>query len=74
MESNQGRIWELRIASLLIAVVIALMGFSGALATKEQAAAAPAAEPATYTYHDPSLVGLSVTADAEADGNVQIYY
>lgn len=73
MESNQGRIWELRIASLLIAVVIALMGFSGALATKEQAAA-PAAEPAAYTYHDPSLVGLSVTADAEADGNVQIYY
>ncbi len=74
MKSNQGRIWELRLASLVIAAVIALMGFSGALATKDQDAAAAEAEPATYDYHDPSLVGLSVTADAEADGTVQIYY
>ena len=74
MESKQHWKQELRGVSVVIAIVIALMGFSAALATKEQPAAAPAEAPAAAAaYQDPSLVGLSITGGAEPDGNVPMY-
>jgi hypothetical protein len=78
MESKLNRNWELRAVSVFLAVIIALMGFSAALATKPQPEGAPATETSvTSAYQDPSLAGLVVApgdADAPADGNVQIYY
>jgi hypothetical protein len=78
MEPNQNRSWELRAVSVFLAVIIALMGFSAALATKPQAEGTPATEmPDTSAYQDASLAGLAVVpsdGDAPADGNVQIYY
>ena len=69
MEAKQERKWELRSVSFFIAVIVALMGFSAALATKEAAeehGATPAAEPELSAHRDPSLAGLSVSADAES--------
>ena len=73
---DQQREWkrDLRGVSLLAAVIIALMGFSAALATREEAGATPAAEPESAAYRDPSLAGLSVADDAEADGSVDMQY
>jgi hypothetical protein len=73
---DQQREWkrDLRGVSVLVAVVIALMGFSAALATREEAGATPAAEPELAAYRDPSLAGLSVADDAEADGTVDMQY
>jgi hypothetical protein len=73
METKQERIRELRGISVLIAVVLALMGFSAALATKPQSEAAATETPAAPAYQDPSLSGLSVGDDAEADGTVQMF-
>jgi hypothetical protein len=70
MEPKQQWKRELRGASLVVAVVIALMGFSAALATrgKPQAEAQPAEAPyAASAYEDPSLAGLRVGEDAEVD-------
>jgi hypothetical protein len=76
METKQERSLELRGISVLIAVVVALMGFSAALATKPQSEAA-ASEVSTAStasaYQDPSLYGLSVGDDAEADGTVEMF-
>jgi hypothetical protein len=73
MEPKQERKLELRSMSFFIAVVVALMGFSAALATKEQATVTPAAERSTPAYQDPSLAGLSVADDAEADDTVEFF-
>ena len=74
METKRERNLELRGISVLIAVVVALMGFSAALATKPQAEAAAATESsAASAYQDPSLSGLSVGDDAEADGTVEMF-
>jgi hypothetical protein len=79
METKQERSLELRGISVLIAVVVALMGFSAALATKPQseAAASEASTASTAStasaYQDPSLYGLSVGDDAEADGTVEMF-
>lgn len=70
MEPKQQWKQELRGASLVVAVVIALMGFSAALATKGKPApdAKPAEAPyAASGYQDPSLAGLRVGEDAEVD-------
>lgn len=74
METKQERKWELRGVSLFIALIVALMGFSAALATREEAGVTPAAEHEASAYRDPSLSGLSVADDAEADGTVEIFY
>ena len=74
MEPKQERKWELRAVSVVLAVIIALMGFSAALATKPQSDAPAATETsAASTYQDPSLSGLGVADDAEADGTVLIF-
>jgi len=77
MEPNQNRSWELRAVSVFLAVIIALMGFSAALATKPQSDGAATSETsaasATSAYQDPSLSGLDVGDDAEADGTVQMF-
>ena len=73
METKQERNWELRGVSLFIALIVALMGFSVALATREEASATPAAEDEVPAYRDPSLAGLSVADDAEADGTVELF-
>jgi len=73
MEANKARKLELRGVSFVIAVIVALMGFSAALATKEVASVAPTAEHQVPDYWDPSLAGLSVADDAEPDGNVPMY-
>jgi hypothetical protein len=67
METKQERKWELRIVSLFLAVIVALMGFSAAVATKEEPQAEPVAQEAAPSYQDPSLAGLSVDSQAEAD-------
>lgn len=73
METKQERNWELRGVSLFIALIVALMGFSAALATREEAGVTPAAEHEVPAYRDPSLSGLSVADDAEADGTVEMF-
>jgi hypothetical protein len=75
MESKEERKLELRGVSIVVAVVIALMGFSVALGTKPAPEALAAEAPAAQAEHrDPSLAGLSVGADAEPGGDVQMYY
>jgi hypothetical protein len=74
MEPKQEWKQELRGASIVVAVVVALMGFSAALATKgrpqpESAAATSVAS----TYEDPSLAGLRVADDAEVDTTVEFH-
>ena len=76
MDQQQEWKRDLRGVSLLVAVIIALMGFSAALATretKEEASVTPAAEHEVSSYRDPSLSGLSVADDAEADGTVELF-
>jgi hypothetical protein len=74
METKQERKVELRGISVLIAVVVALMGFSAALATKPQSDdGAATGTSVTSDYQDPSLFGLSVPDDAEADGTVEMF-
>jgi hypothetical protein len=73
MEPKQQRSLELRTVSLLAAVIVVLMGFSAALATKDEAAAAPLPQQAAPAYQDPSLAGLSVADDAEPDGTVELF-
>jgi hypothetical protein len=73
MEPRQQWKQELRGVSFVIAVVIALMGVSAALATREVASVPPAAEHQAPDYWDPSLAGLSVADDAEPDGTVPMY-
>lgn len=74
MEPKQQWKQELRGASVVVAVVVALMGFSAALATREQPEAAPAAAPSTAsTYQDPSLAGLRVAEDAEVDTTFEFH-
>ena len=74
MEPKQ--IWkqELRGASIVVAVVVALMGFSAALTTKGQpqpdSTQAPSAASST---EDPSLAGLRVAEDAEVDTTVEFH-
>ena len=58
METKRERNLELRGISVLIAVVVALMGFSAALATKPQAEAAAATETsAASAYQDRASPG-----------------
>jgi hypothetical protein len=74
MEPKQQWKQELRGASVVIAVVVALMGFSAALATKETSEPTPAGAPsAASAYQDPSLAGLRVAEDAEADRTVEFH-
>lgn len=74
MEPKQQWKQELRLASAVIAVVVALMGFSAALATKAPSEAAPAGAPsAASAYQDPSLAGLRVAEDAEIDRTVEFH-
>ena len=74
MEPKQQRSLEMRGVVTVIAVVLALMGISASLATKERPEAAPAEPaPAASTYQDPSLAGLRVAEDAEVDTTVELY-
>lgn len=74
MDQQQEWKRDLRGVSLLFAVIVALMGFSAALATRQEPQAAAAAQEEAPAHRDPSLAGLSVGTDAEPDGYVQIYY
>jgi hypothetical protein len=75
METKEERKLELRGVSIVAAVVIALMGFSAALGTRPAPEAAATEAPAAQADHrDPSLAGLSVAADAEPGGDVEMYY
>jgi hypothetical protein len=74
MEPKQQWKRELRGASIVVAVVIALMGFSAALATKGKPAADVQPTEAPYAasgYQDPSLAGLRVADDAEVDATFE---
>ena len=74
MEPKQQWKRELRGASIVVAVVIALMGFSAALATKGQPQSGPEApQSVAAPYEDPSLAGLRVADDAVADTTVELY-
>jgi len=73
METKKERKLELRGVSFVIAVIVTLMGFSAALATKEDTSATPATEHEVPAYRDPSLADLSVADDAEADGTFEFY-
>ena len=74
MEPKQQWKQELRLASAVLAVVAVLMGFSAALATKEQSGPAPAGAPSSASaYQDPSLAGLRVAEDAEIDRTVEFH-
>jgi hypothetical protein len=74
MEPKEQRNQEMRGVIALVAVVLALMGFSAALATKGQPQSDPARAPsAASSYQDPSLAGLRVADDAEADTTVEFH-
>lgn len=77
MDQKQERNRDLRGVSLLLAVIVALMSFSAALATKvrlEPSELADTAPQVASPYEDPSLAGLRVGPDAQANGDVHIYY
>ncbi|HZM33988.1 MAG TPA: hypothetical protein VFC18_05775 [Burkholderiales bacterium] len=75
METSTKRKWALRAAVLGAGTVIALVTFSGpsesTLAAQRAAPEAPAT--ATAPTSDPSLFGLSISADAQP-GDVEIFY
>lgn len=74
MEPKEDRNVRYRGIVTVAAVVLALMGITTSLATKDQPEAAPAAAPAAASaYQDPSLSGLSVGADADPGGDVELY-
>ena len=74
MEAKEQRNLEMRGVIAVVAVVLALMGFSAALATKGQpqsgSTQAPSAASSTV---DPSLAGLRVADDAEVDTTVEFH-
>jgi hypothetical protein len=73
-QSKQERTLEMRGVVTVVAVVLVLMGFSAALATKEEPAAAPVEAPSAAPAHqDPSLAGLRVAEDAAVD-TTELYY
>ena len=73
METKQQRKQEMRGVVAVVAVVLALMGFSAALATKSQPQSGAADTPsAASSYEDPSLAGLRVADDAEVDTTVEL--
>jgi hypothetical protein len=74
MEPKQQWKQELRGASIVVAVVIALMGFSAALATRGKPAPESVEAPSVAAaYEDPSLAGLRVADDAEVDTTVELF-
>jgi len=73
METKQSRNWALRGSAILIAGVIVLFAFSGTTGPTPGAQAS-VQELETRTYVDPSLAGLSVAADADPGGDVEMYY
>jgi len=76
MEPNKdkARNLEMRGVVTVVVVVLALMGVSASLATKDRPAAEPAEAPsAASAYQDPSLAGLRVAEDAEVDTTVELY-
>jgi len=74
MEPKPERSLELRTVSLFIALIAVLMGFSAALAIKQEPAVPPPVADSAPTHQDPSLSGLSVADDAEADGTVEMFH
>ena len=60
-----------RIGALAAIVAIALIAYSGVVATPQKEE--PPAPAAAQQYRDPSLAGLAAGPDA-ADGDVEIYY
>jgi hypothetical protein len=74
MEPKEQRNLEMRGVIAVVAVVLALMGFSAALATKGQPQSDSAQVPsAASSYEDPSLAGLRVAEDAEVDTTVEFH-
>ena len=69
MEPKEQRNLEMRGVIAVVAIVLALMGFSAALATKgkPEAGTATQAPSVASTQVDPSLPGLRVADDAEVD-------
>lgn len=77
METRQSGNWTRRGIAAAVAAAIALLAFSGTSDPTPPAKAAaqpiaPAPEP--RASGDPSLAGLSVAADAEPGGDVEMYY
>jgi hypothetical protein len=74
MEPKEKRNREMRGVIAVVAIVLTLMGFSAALATRNQPPSEPAATPfAASAYEDPSLAGLRVADDAEVDTTVEFH-
>lgn len=74
MEAKEQRKQEMRGVVAVVAVVLALMGFSAALATKGQPQSDSTRAPsAASSYEDPSLAGLRVADDAEVDTTVEFH-
>jgi hypothetical protein len=75
MEPKEQRSQEMRGVIAVVAIVLALMGFSAALATKgkPEAGTATQAPSVASTYVDPSLAGLHVADDAEVDTTVEFH-
>ena len=67
---NKHGLTPLRITAFAAAVGIALVGYSGAIATKPQAEAPVAIATGTPAYQDPSLAGLRPGPDADPGGDV----
>ena len=74
MEAKEQRSQEMRGVIAVVAVVLALMGFSAALATKGQPQSDSTQAPSAASSHvDPSLAGLRVADDAEVDTTVEFH-
>jgi hypothetical protein len=74
MEPKEQRKLEMRGVVAVVAIVLALMGFSAALATRSPTQSEPVAAPsAASAYADPSLAGLRVAEDAEVDRTVEFH-
>lgn len=73
METSTKRKWALRAAVLGAGTVIALVTFSGPSESTLAAQRAAPEAPVTAPRSDPSLFGLSISADAQP-GDVEIFY
>ena len=71
---NKQSLTPLRITALAAAVGIALVGYSGAIATKPRVEAPVAIVASVPAYQDPSIAGLRPGADAEPGGDVTDAY
>jgi hypothetical protein len=73
METKPPTNWETSIASLILAVIVAVMGLGAALATKPQPSVDASAPGDAIGARGPGTADAGIAADAKPD-DIQVYY